>query len=73
MQGSDLEKIDRRLAELEFSKREKEKMIFENYISVQNKLENGSAMELLKMVSVLEQLQNDLKKDKQLDGKIEKV
>lgn len=31
MQGSDLEKIDRRLAELEFSKREKEKMIFENY------------------------------------------
>ena len=41
MQGSDMEKIDRRLAELEFSKREKEKMILENYAQIQNKLENG--------------------------------
>ena len=31
MQGSDLEKVERKFAEIEFSKREKEKTIFQNY------------------------------------------
>ena len=51
MQGSDLEKVTRKFAELEFSIREKEKVLFENYAMIQNKLENGSdnTMSLLDM------------------------
>jgi hypothetical protein len=34
MQGSDLEKVSRKHAELEFSIREKEKVIYENYAMI---------------------------------------
>ena len=34
MQGSDLEKVERKFAEIEFSKREKEKTIFQNYAHI---------------------------------------
>ena len=56
MQGSDLEKVGRKYAELEFSIREREKMISQNYSNVQNKLENGQE-DTLDLLDMQEKLQ----------------
>ena len=56
MQGSDLEKVGRKYAELEFSIREREKMISQNYSNVQNKLDNGQE-DTLDLLDMQEKLQ----------------
>ena len=57
MQGSDIEKIERKFAELEFSVREKEKVIVQNYAKVMNRLENGASSSL-NMLNYKEKLES---------------
>lgn len=75
MQGSDLEKVERKFAEIEFSKREKEKTIFQNYSHIQSKLENGSesAFDLIPMAGQLVEIQKELKQQKQLEARLAKL
>ena len=42
MQGSELERVDRKIAELEFSSRMKNKTIIDNYAQIANKLQDGA-------------------------------
>ena len=69
MQGSDLEKIERKHAELEFSVRDKETLIIQQFAQIVNKLPGGS-LDLLELKPQLEQLQLMLKADEQLSLKL---
>lgn len=62
MQGSDLEKIERKHAELEFSIRDKETLIIQQFAKVVNKLPGGS-LDLLELKPQLEELAHLLKMD----------
>jgi len=53
MQGSDLEKIERKHAELEFSVRDKETLIIQQFAQIVNKLPGGS-LDLLELKPQLE-------------------
>lgn len=73
MQGSDLEKVERKHAEMAFAIREKELTIFKNFASVQNKLENGhlSILDVLKFEEKLALIEKSLNEEKTIDQKIQ--
>ena len=73
MQGSDLERVERKHAELEFSLREKENDICQNFSGVQNKLEQDNCVEVLEMESQLEEIGRLLREDEKLNKELRKV
>jgi hypothetical protein len=65
MQGSELEKVDRKIAELEFSIRMKNKTIIEKYAKIVNKLQDGSegSLSVLSMKDSIKQVEGLLRNE----------
>ena len=58
MQGSDLERVERKHAEMEFILREKDKTIRQDYAQIMSKLENGSedSLQILKHQEMIQSI-----------------
>ena len=75
MQGSDLERVERKHAEMEFILREKDKTIRQDYAQIMSKLENGSedSLQILKHQEMIQSISALLQKERKLDADTVKV
>lgn len=75
MQGSDLDKVERKFAELEFSIREKNKAICQRYPQLMNKMERGSqgTVDVLDLKEQILQLTSQLDREFVIDNKLRTV
>lgn len=73
MQGSELQKVDRKIQEIEFSMREKNKEIIDRYSFIINKLEDGpeGSLALLDFKDQIKVLHDLLQRQSKVDQQVE--